>query len=89
MDMFNIWSPVLNVHGETTDTVVYFLNDFIKDNVKLGNTYIGIIHGRSSNILRDRVHELLKKNKQVDSFRLNIWNPGMTIVKLKKDKNQY
>ena len=89
MDMFNSSSPVLNVHGETTDTVVYFLNDFIKDNVKIGKTYIGIIHGRSSNILRDRVHELLKKNKQVDSFRLNIWNPGMTIVKLKKDKNQY
>lgn len=88
MEMFHSTSPVLNVHGETTDTVVYFLNDFIKDNVKLGNVYVGIIHGRSSNILRNRVHELLKKNKQVDSFRLDIWNPGMTIVKLKIDKNQ-
>ena len=88
MEMFNSKSPVLNVHGETTDTVGYFLNDFIKDNVKLGNVYIGIIHGRSSTILRNRVHELLKKNKQVDSFRLNIWNPGETIVKLKIDKNQ-
>ncbi len=86
MEMFNSKSPILNVHGETTDTVVYFLNDFIHDSVKLGNTYIGIIHGRSSNILRNRIHELLKKNKQVDSFRLDIWNPGMTIVKLKNDK---
>ena len=88
MEMFNSSSPVLNVHGETTDTVVFFLNDFIKDNVKLGNTYVGIIHGRSSNILRNRVHELLRKNKDVDSYRLDIWNPGLTIVKLKTDKNQ-
>lgn len=86
--MFSSSSPVLNVHGETTDTVVYFLNSFIRDNVKLGNTYVGIIHGRSSNILRNRVHELLKKNRDVDSFRLDIWNPGMTIVKLKIDKKQ-
>ena len=86
--MFNSSSPVLNVHGETTDTVVFFLNDFIKDNVKLGNTYVGIIHGRSSNILRNRVHEVLRKNKDVDSYRLDIWNPGLTIVKLKTDKNQ-
>lgn len=86
--MFSSSSPVLNVHGETTDTVVYFLNSFIRDNVKLGNTYVGIIHGRSSNILRNRVHELLKKNRDVDSFRLDIWNPGMTVVKLKIDKKQ-
>ena len=56
MEMFNSHSPVLNVHGETCDTVVYFLESFIRDNVKLGNVYIGVIHGRSSNILRNRVH---------------------------------
>lgn len=88
MEMFNSHSPVLNVHGETCDTVVYFLESFIRDNVKLGNVYIGVIHGRSSNILRNRVHELLKKNRNVDSFRLDIWNPGMTIIKLKIDKKQ-
>lgn len=88
MEMFNSHSPVLNVHGETCDTVVYFLESFIRDNVKLGNVYIGVIHGRSSNILRNRVHELLKKNRNVDSFRIDIWNPGMTIIKLKIDKKQ-
>lgn len=81
--MFSSSSPVINLHGETWDTCVFPLNDFINDNMKLKNEYIGVIHGRSSNILRDRVHELLKKNKNVDSFRINIWNPGMTIVKLK------
>lgn len=88
MEMFSSHSPILNVHGETCDTVVYFLESFIQDNVKLGNIYIGVIHGRSSNILRNRIHELLKKNQCVDSFRINIWNPGMTIIKLKIDKKQ-
>lgn len=80
--MFSSRSPILNVHGETRDTVVFVLNDFINDNYKLGNLYIGVIHGRSSNILKNRVHELLKKNKYVDSFKVNIWNPGITIIKL-------
>ncbi len=81
--------PVLNVHGETCDTVVFFVNDFINDNIKLKNEYIGIIHGRSSNILKNRVHELLKKNKFVMSYHLDMWNTGMTIVKLNLDKIQH
>ena len=59
------------------------VNDFINDNVKLKNEYVGIIHGRSSNILRDKAHEILKLNKNVDSFKVDIFNPGMTIVKIK------
>ena len=86
--MFNSSSPVLNVHGETTLTVGFFLEDFIRDNVKLGNEYIGVIHGKSSNILKNKIHELLKRNKYVVSFHLDMWNTGMTIIKLKIDKNQ-
>lgn len=86
--MFNSSSPVLNVHGETTLTVGFFLEDFIRDNVKLGNEYIGVIHGKSSNILKNKIHELLKRNKYVVCFHLDMWNTGMTIIKLKIDKNQ-
>lgn len=82
--MFTNNSPTLNVHGETRDTVAFPLQDFINDNIKLKNEYIGIIHGRSSNILKNRVHELLKQNKNVDSFKVDIFNPGLTIVKLKR-----
>lgn len=81
--MFSSRSPVLNAHGETQDTIVFILNDFINDNVKLGIEYIGVIHGRSSSILKNRIHELLKKNKNVDSFRVDLFNPGITIIKLK------
>lgn len=82
--MFTSHSPILNLHGETRDTIVFPVNDFIHDNVKLKNEYIGIIHGRSSNILKNKVHEILKQNKYVDSFKVDIFNPGITIVKLKK-----
>ncbi len=82
--MFSSKSPVLNLHGETRDTVTFIVNDFINDNSKLKNEYVGIIHGRSSNILKNKVHELLRKNSQVDSFKVDIFNPGLTIVKLKR-----
>lgn len=81
--MFSNKSPVLNLHGETRDTCVFLIQDFINDNVKLGIEYVGIIHGRSSNILKNRIHEILKSNIKVDSYKVDIFNPGMTIVKLK------
>jgi len=76
-------SPILNLHGETRDTAGYILETFIRDNVKLRIEYIGVIHGRSSNILKDFIHDLLKKNKNVDSYKVDIFNPGITVVKLK------
>lgn len=82
--MFSSSSPTLNVHGETRDTVVFVLNDFLNDNYKLQIEYVGVIHGRSSDILKLRVHELLRKNKKVDSFKVDIFNPGLTIIKLRK-----
>lgn len=81
--MFSSKSPTLNLHGETRDTCVFPIQDFINDNVKLGIEYIGIIHGRSSNILKNKVHEVLKSNQYVDSYKVDIFNPGVTIVKLK------
>ena len=82
--MYNSKSPTINLHGETRETVVFQLNDFLNDNYKLHNEYVGVIHGYSSTILKNKVHEILKKNKQVDSFKVDPFNPGLTIVKLKK-----
>ena len=81
--MFNSKSPTLNLHGETRDTCVFLIEDFIRDNFKLKNQYIGIIHGRSSDILKKKVYEVLKSNKYVDSFKVDIFNPGVTIIKLR------
>ena len=81
--MYTSNSPTLNVHGETRDAVVYIVNSFIQDNYKMGIKYIGIIHGYSSTILKNKVHELLRKNKYVDSYKTDLFNPGLTIIKLR------
>lgn len=78
-------SPHLDLHGETLATLDYIVETFIKDNVKMGNRYIAIIHGWNSTVLKKRVHELLKKNNKVLSFYIDIYNIGQTIIKLDVD----
>jgi len=80
--MFHNNFPQLNLHGETRDFVEFLVNDFINDNIKLKNEFIGIIHGRSSDILKNKVHSVLKQNKLVLSYKVDIFNPGITLVKL-------
>ena len=51
--------PKIDVHGETTETVVFVVRDFIKDNYKMKNKYIVVIHGKGSGALKRNVHEIL------------------------------
>lgn len=81
--MWSSKSPVLNAHGETRDTIFFILNDFINDSLKLGIKYIGVIHGWSSYVLKEEIHSILKKNKNVVSYYVDIFNPGLTIIELK------
>ena len=76
-------SPHLDLHGEEVALVYALVNEFINDNVKMGNKEIVIIHGKSTNILTKEVHKILKENKKVAQFYLNNWNLGETIVILK------
>lgn len=75
--------PKIDVHGETTDTVVFVVEDFINDNYKLKNKYIVIIHGKGSGALKNKVHELLKQNKKVLEYELDSMNIGQTLITLK------
>ena len=54
--------PKIDVHGETTETVVFVVQDFIKDNYKMKNKYIVVIHGKGSGALKRKVHEILKQD---------------------------
>ena len=77
-------SPHLDLHGEEVAVVYALVNEFIQDNYKMGITPIVIIHGKSTNILTNEVHKILKEHKLVESFHLNNWNLGETIVNLKQ-----
>lgn len=76
-------TPRLDLHGEEVALVYALVNEFINDNLKMGNKEIVIIHGKSTNILTKEVHQVLKENKCVKKYQLNNWNLGETIVNLK------
>lgn len=76
--------PTLDVHGETRDTVVYPVKQFIKDNVIMRKTHIVIIHGIGKGILKETVHNILKKNPYVKEFYMDGMDLGATVVVLKK-----
>ena len=59
------------------------VSEFIHDNKLMKNEYIIIIHGKSTNILTKEVHRILRNNKDVLEYKLNNWNLGETIVRLK------
>ena len=76
-------TPKLDLHGEVVAMVEVLVNEFINDNKKMKNEYIIIIHGKSTNILTKEVHRILKNNPDVLEYKLNNWNLGETIVRLK------
>lgn len=74
--------PKIDLHGLDRDTARVMVNDFIKDNIKMKNDIIVIIHGIGSGILRQTVHEVLKNNKNVIEYKTFYNNNGSTIVKI-------
>ena len=82
IDPFTDYLPHLDLHGETTATIVYLIEAFIRDNVKLKNDKIIIIHGKGSGALRSKTHELLKRNKRVNKYYIDGLNDGQTVVLL-------
>ena len=76
-------TPILDLHGEIKDMVKVLVDQFILDNLNQNNKVIRIVHGKSTNILTEEVHWVLKHNDNVKEFHLNNWNLGETIVYLK------
>lgn len=76
--------PTIDLHGYDRDYARIMINDFIEEQYKLHQEKIIIIHGNGSGILKKMTQELLKKNKRVESFKIDNFNTGMTVVSLKK-----
>ena len=76
--------PTLDLHGESSDIARVLIESFIKENIKLKNEFIVIIHGKGTGILRSTTRDVLTHNKCVEEFKLYWFNDGMTVVKLKK-----
>ena len=74
----------LDLHGIDRDYARILINDFINDNYKANNTKVAIIHGIGTGIIRKTTQETLKRNKLVKEFKIDNFNPGMTIVEIIK-----
>ncbi len=81
-DPFTYYFPKLDIHGETSATCIALIKSFIKDNVKMKNKKIIIIHGKGTGTLKKATHEYLKKDKNVKKYYIDGMNDGQTILEL-------
>lgn len=77
--------PKLDLHGYDAQTAAVAINDFIRDNQKMRNEVIVIVHGNGSGILRKITDLTLKKNRNVLEYKGIIGNTGCTVVRITFD----
>ena len=82
-DIFLDRYPKMDLHGVDRDSARMMTNDFVLENVMMGNEKIVIIHGIGTGIVKREVHETLKNNKNVIDYKTDNFNSGCTVVKLK------
>lgn len=84
--MINLYKnlPTLDLHGVDRDYARILINEFIEDSYNSKEERVIIIHGIGTGILRQETAKALKINKKVESYSLNNFNVGETIVNIKK-----
>lgn len=83
MEIFLNRFPQLDLHGYDSDSARVATNDFVLENYFLGNATIVIIHGIGLGIVKRVVHDTLRGNKYVLEYKLDNFNQGCTVIKLK------
>ena len=79
-------SPEINLIGMTSDEAIMTLDKYLDDAFLSHISPVRIVHGKGSGILRNAVHNYLKHQKHVKSFRLGSFGEGdygVTIVEFK------
>jgi len=79
-------SPEIDLRGMMTDEAIPVMERYLDSALLARLTSVTVIHGKGTGALRQAVHQSLKRNKQVKSFRLGKYGEGetgVTIVELK------
>ena len=79
------FSPEINVMGLTVDEAIMEIDKYLDDACLTHMNKVTIIHGKGTGALRKGIHEFLKKQKHVKSFRAGEYGEGeygVTIVEL-------
>ena len=77
----------INLLGKTVDEAVAEVEKYLDDAYIAHLDSVRIVHGKGTGALRKGIHDFLKKQKKVASFRLGEFgegDAGVTIVKFKK-----
>ena len=79
-------SPEINLLGKTVDEAVAELDKYL-DYASLAHlTSVRVVHGKGTGALRAGIHQYLKRQKHVKSYRLGAFgegDAGVTSVELK------
>ena len=79
-------SPEINLLGKTVDEAVAELDKYLDDAYLAHLNPVRIVHGKGTGALRNGVHQYLRRQKHVKSFRLGEFgegDAGVTIVEFK------
>ena len=77
--------PSIDLHGEYSFSAEVLTKEFLDDNINLKNKKLCIIHGIGKGIIKNTVHEVLKHDKRIEKYYIDFFNPGCTIVEIKKE----
>ena len=83
MTLLSNYLPQIDLHGLDRDYARILINEFIEDNYKLHNYKVLIIHGNWSGILKKTTQETLRQNRLVESYKIDNFNTGTTIVEIR------
>jgi DNA mismatch repair protein MutS2 len=79
-------SPELNLLGKTVDEALAELDKYLDDAYLSHISPVRIVHGKGTGALRSAIHNYLKRQKHVSSYRLGAFgegDAGVTIVEFK------
>ena len=79
-------SPEINLLGKTVDEAVAELDKYLDDAILSHLNTVRVVHGKGTGALRKGIHEYLRRQKHVKSYRLAEFgegDAGVTIVELK------
>ncbi len=79
--------PEINLLGKTVDEAIAELDKYLDDAYLAHINPVRIVHGKGTGALRSGVHQYLKRQKHVKSYRLGAFgegDAGVTIVEFKQ-----
>lgn len=76
----------IDLRGMTVEEGLLEMNQFLDGAILAGLPSVSVIHGKGTGVLRNAVHQELKRNRQVKGFRLGKYGEGengVTIVEFR------